>query len=177
LRSCGIAGCHGGKAAVAYDRVPPHRFAVRGSGLRRGHRHAVLLVDEEGPTRIALERQLILRDVEVLCARHGRAALQMLSLGILPCLVLVDSGKPSVAGTELRRALLYTESYRHLPVQLFDSAAVRAPAALAEAMDEVRRTLAYGCAFLSVFHREATPRAPQLPAQRPPYLRGRRPER
>ena len=137
----------------------------------------MLLVDEEGPTRIAIERQLILRDVEVFCARHGRAALQMLSLGILPCLVLVDAGKPSVAGSELRRALLYTEAYRHLPVQLFDTVAVRSPALLAEAMDEVRRGLAYGCPFLSVFHREAKPRAPQLPALRPPHGRNRRPER
>lgn len=137
----------------------------------------MLLVDEEGPTRIAIERELLLRDVEVFCARHGRAALQMLSLGILPCLVLVDAGKPGVAGSELRRGLLYTEAYRHLPVQLFDAAAVRSSAGMAEAMGEVRRGLASGCAFLSVFQRAATPRAAQLPSARPPHVRARRPER
>lgn len=52
----------------------------------------------------------------MLPARHGRAALQLLTLGIRPCVILVDVAKPSVAGTEFRRALSYEPAFCGIPV-------------------------------------------------------------
>ena len=51
-------------------------------GRMRGHRHTVILVDDEGEMRDGLRDHLIATGVDVLCARHGRAALQLVALGI-----------------------------------------------------------------------------------------------
>lgn len=82
----------------------------------RRHQHAVLLVDDDGETRAAVRARLEEIGMEVVCARHGRAALQLLSLGIAPCAMLVDVVKPQVAGAELRRALQYDAALRVIPV-------------------------------------------------------------
>lgn len=82
----------------------------------RGHRHGVLLVDEEGDLRDAVQELLTRRGLEVLSARHGRAALQLIALGFRPCVILVDLRKPSVAGAEFRRAQQYDPGLREIPV-------------------------------------------------------------
>lgn len=70
----------------------------------RGHRHTIILVDDEGEARDALRDHLVAMEVDVLCARHGRAALQLTALGIRPCAFLVEVESPAVAGAELLRA-------------------------------------------------------------------------
>jgi CheY-like chemotaxis protein len=82
----------------------------------RRHRHEVVLVDEEGTHRVALAARLMAEGFTVLPARHGRAALQLLTLGIRPCAILVDVVKPSVAGAEFRRALSYEPTFWGMPV-------------------------------------------------------------
>jgi CheY-like chemotaxis protein len=82
----------------------------------RRHRHEVILVDEESTHRSALAARLTDEGFTVLPARHGRAALQLLTLGIRPCVIVVDVLKPSVAGTEFRRALSYEPTFTDIPV-------------------------------------------------------------
>src|SRR5690348_542634 len=91
----------------------------------RGHRHTLILVDDEGENRNTLRDQLIADGVDVLCARHGRAALQLVALGIRPCAFLVDVESPNVAGAELRRALQYDARLRDVPVGVLPSARER----------------------------------------------------
>jgi len=82
----------------------------------RRHRHEVILVDDESAQRMALVARLTAEGFTVLPARHGRAALQLLALGIRPCVILVEVTKPSVAGAEFRRALSYEPAFCGIPV-------------------------------------------------------------
>jgi len=91
----------------------------------RGHRHTFILVDDEGECRDALRDRLVADGAEVLCARHGRAALQLVALGIRPCAFLIDVESPSVAGAELRRALQYDARLRSVPVGVLPPARQR----------------------------------------------------
>jgi len=142
-------------------------------GVCRGHRHSVLLVDEDAAARSLLEMRLLLADFDVTCARHGRAALQLLALGIYPCVILVDVAKPSVGGTELRRALLYGDQIRRIAVQ-----ALPAPGgsfalknSVADVVSGVREVAARECPYVAVFRRAPLERRSAARAERPPRVR------
>ncbi len=133
----------------------------------------MLIVDEDAAGRSLLEMRLLLADFDVTCARHGRAALQLLALGIYPCVILVDVVKPSVGGSELRRALLYGEQFHRIAVQAMP--AVDGHGALksgvAEIVDGVLGVADRECPYVAVFRR--APLAPRsvLGAVRPPRSR------
>jgi CheY-like chemotaxis protein len=124
----------------------------------RGHRHTVILVDDEGEGRDALRDHLMAMGVDVLCARHGRAALQLTALGIRPCAFVVDVESPAVAGAELRRALQYDAVLRLVPVGVLPSRRVRASRS-GPAIDvaELLRAAGQYCPDLVAFRRLATP--------------------
>lgn len=117
--------------------------------------------------------RLLLADFDVTCARHGRAALQLLSLGIYPCVILVDVVKPSVGGTELRRALLYRDQFRRIAVQALPP--VEGPAALkagiADVVESVQGVAARECPYVAVFRRAPLERRSLGRAVRPPLVR------
>lgn len=117
--------------------------------------------------------RLLLADFDVTCARHGRAALQLLALGIYPCVILVDVAKPSVGGTELRRALLYGDQIRRIAVQ-----ALPAPGgsfalknSVADVVSGVREVAARECPYVAVFRRAPLERRSAARAERPPRVR------
>jgi hypothetical protein len=123
----------------------------------RGHRHTVILVDDEGEMRDGLRDHLIATGVDVLCARHGRAALQLVALGINPCAFLVDVESPGVAGAELRRALQYDASLRHIPVGVLPPLRQRiARPGPAIDVDELLRAATQCCTDLVAFRRPAS---------------------
>jgi CheY-like chemotaxis protein len=134
----------------------------------RGHRHTVLIVDDEGAERDAVRDRLVAMGMEVLAARHGRAALQIISLGIRPCVILIDVVKAGVAGNELRRALQYDPGLRSIPVVVLPEAPARHGNAT-EAVDVQALLAASGmlCLELLGFRRPPTPRAPRATALRP----------
>ncbi len=121
----------------------------------RGHDHVVLLVDDDGETRDAIRDHLASIGTEVFCARHGRAALQLIALGIAPCVIVVDVVKPSVAGTEFRRALQYDVALRDIPV------AVITCDRLLDAVDfdHLRTAASEYCPHEASLRRDATPRS------------------
>lgn len=122
----------------------------------RGHRHTVILVDDETGAREAIRAQLEAKGAEVLCARHGRAALQLVALGMRPCAFLVDVESPGVAGAELRRALQYDAGLRHVPVGVLPPLRLRVGRGAAVDVDELLRAATLGCDELVAFRRPAT---------------------
>ena len=97
-------------------------------------------MDDESSHRTALAARLTEEGFTVLPARHGRAALQLLTLGIRPCVIVVDVLKPAVAGTEFRRALSYDPAFEGTPVLVMKALAPldpqsSTPSAFARAFD------------------------------------------
>jgi CheY-like chemotaxis protein len=136
----------------------------------RGHRHLVVLVDDDGPARDRVRDLLLARGIDALGARHGRAALQLLALGIRPCALFVDLDKPAVAGAELRRALQYDPRYRAIPVGVLPPPSQRdgdGPDALPAVLGAVLRA----CPELQAFRRPPTHGGPCVAAVRPPRRR------
>jgi CheY-like chemotaxis protein len=123
----------------------------------RGHRHTVILVDDESDARDAIRAQLESKGADVLCARHGRAALQLVALGMHPCAFVVDVESPAVAGAELRRALQYDPALRHVPVGVLPSLHGRNGRTLAPLdVDEILRAATQCCQELVAFRRPPT---------------------
>ncbi len=144
---------------MQFRRPTPYPRSVRSlcSGSMRGHCHTIILVDDEGEGRDTLRDHLIERGVDVLCARNGRAALQLTALGIRPCAFLVDVESPSVAGAELRRALQYDATLRFVPVGVLPPPRARA-ARSGPPIDvaELLRAAGQCCADLVAFRRPAS---------------------
>ena len=84
----------------------------------RHHRHLLLLVEDEGVFRDQLADLLAAHGFVVVCARHGREALQLLAAGTRPCLILLDLMKPKLAAAEFRRAQSYDAGLSDIPVAL-----------------------------------------------------------
>jgi hypothetical protein len=142
----------------------------------RGHRHLVIVVDAEGAERDAVSDHLLAHGIEALAARHGRAALQLLALGIRPCAMLVDVEKPSVAGAELRRALQYDPVGRTIAVGVLPPGRLRLHSGDGEpglSLATVLASVLRSCPELAAFRRPASHGEPRLPAVRPPSVRGR----
>jgi CheY-like chemotaxis protein len=141
-----------------------------GRGLCRGHRHSILIVDEDAASRSFLEMRLLVADFDVSCARHGRAALQLLQLGIFPCVILVDVAKASVGGSELRRALIYGEEFRRIVVKTLPTIGSRTvrDSDVADVVAGVVRVTRAECPYLTIFQRPASQRQTIVSAVRPP---------
>jgi CheY-like chemotaxis protein len=131
----------------------------------RRHRHEIILVDDESTHRTALAMRLTDAGFTVLPARHGRAALQLLRLGIRPCVIVVDVMKPAVAGAEFRRALSYEPTFAGIPVLVLK--------ALAPLDQQTSTPLAFARAFDVRALRERADQAcpPSAGFRRPPSYR------
>lgn len=116
----------------------------------------VILVDDETGAREAIRQELESKGAEVLCARHGRAALQLVALGLRPCAFLVDVESPGVAGAELRRALQYDNGLRHVPVGVLPPIRQRLARGVVVDVDELLRAATQCCEDLVAFRRPAT---------------------
>src|SRR4051812_17075886 len=81
--------------------------------MKRGH---VLVVDDDRPLREALSDGLALEGYEVVSVADGQAALDHLSRGERPCLILLDLMMPIMDGKTFRRAMLDDLTLPEIPV-------------------------------------------------------------
>jgi CheY-like chemotaxis protein len=145
----------------------------------RRHRHLLLLVEDEGVFRDQLEELLVTHDFAVVCARHGREALQLLSRGIRPCLILLDLMKPKLAAAEFRRAQSYDAELRNIPVALLPVAMGAAPHRLGAYdylkglidLERLHAAAQQSCWRDRAFHREGGRRMTVTRSRRPPHVR------
>jgi CheY-like chemotaxis protein len=84
------------------------------SGL--GETKTILVVDDERDVREALELSLSLEGYQVVTARHGREALDLLERGLRPSLVLLDLMMPVMNGRDFLAALRGQPEFDQLPV-------------------------------------------------------------
>lgn len=66
-----------------------------------GHRHRILIVDDDADTRAALKNLLELRGYEARVSANGYVALRSLEMNDAPCLVLLDIWMPVMDGMSL----------------------------------------------------------------------------
>jgi CheY-like chemotaxis protein len=139
----------------------------------KGHRHGILLVDEDDAFRAEVRDLLDARGMAVMPARHGRAALQLCALGFEPCLIIVDVHKPSVAGAELRRALQYDARLRAIPVFVLplNDGQRHDPTTAVIDVAGMLRAADRDCPLTIGFRRPPTERGQRRLAARPPYVR------
>jgi CheY-like chemotaxis protein len=146
----------------------------------RRHRHLLLLVEDEGVFRDQLEDLLAAHGFGVLCARHGREALQLLACGMRPCLILLDLLKPKLAAAEFRRAQSYDAELRNIPVALLPVAIVGGGPHRLGAFDHLQgfvdvehlhHAAQQSCLRDRAFHREGGRRTTVTRARRPPHVR------
>lgn len=88
---------------------------------RKGPRRPVMIVDDDDDIRRALEELLRLRGYAVVSAWNGQRALDKLSLGVRPQLILVDLEMPVLDGLQFREAQLKRPEVAHLPVAMYSA--------------------------------------------------------
>ena len=88
-----------------------------------GHRHTVLVVDDDRDTREALATYLRGEGCLVVEAADGEQALSWLSRGIDPCLVLLDLLMPGVDGWRFRAIQRDNPGVAGIPVAVISGAA------------------------------------------------------
>lgn len=146
----------------------------------RRHRHLLLLVEDEGVFRDRLEDLLVAHGFAVVCARHGREALQLLGRGIRPCLILLDLMKPKLAAAEFRRAQSYDAELRNIPVALlpvsFESGGPHRLGSFDHLKDLIDMERLHAAAEQScwrdrAFSRDGSRRATVTRSRRPPHVR------
>lgn len=79
-------------------------------------RHTVLVVDDEPAVRQMFEDILTGEGSEVVSAVDGRAALELLSDGAQPCVILLDLMMPRMNGWQFAAELREDSSLRKLPL-------------------------------------------------------------
>ena len=111
------------------DGPGPRRTSAEGRDLGPETGFVVLVVEDEPDTLEAVAELLEAEDVEVLRARHGREALDLLEDGARPSLILLDLRMPVMDGWELCRRLASDPRFAEIPVAIVTaSASVDAPA-------------------------------------------------
>ena len=81
-----------------------------------GHRHAILVVEDDYDTREALVLLIASVGMDVVEAANGREALDRLRGGFRPCFILLDMAMPVMNGAAFRRAQLADPALAHIPV-------------------------------------------------------------
>ena len=81
-----------------------------------GHRHAVLLIEDEYDMREALAVFIASYSMDVVEAANGREALDRLRGGFRPCFILLDMAMPVMNGAAFRRAQLADPTLAGIPV-------------------------------------------------------------
>ena len=96
----------------------PSRWRSATVIVMTAHRHAVLVVDDTADTRDAMATLLDVLGCEAHTAASGRAALDVLRGGVVPCLILLDVMMPDMDGAEFRRIQRADPALRDIPVVL-----------------------------------------------------------
>lgn len=81
-----------------------------------GHRHTILVVDDQADSGDALGLALEEHGFRVQVAHDGQEALDALEHGLRPCLVIVDLMMPRMDGWEFRQRQLSNPQLADLPV-------------------------------------------------------------
>ena len=77
---------------------------------------SVLVVEDDAATRRGYVKLLVRDGLEVIEARDGQHALDLLESGIRPTVVLLDLSLPRVSGRELIDQLHSDPNFRHVPI-------------------------------------------------------------
>ena len=77
---------------------------------------SVLVVEDDAATRRGYVKLLVRDGLEVIEARDGQHALDLLDSGIRPTVVLLDLTLPRVSGRELIDQLHSDPNFRHVPI-------------------------------------------------------------
>ena len=83
-----------------------------------GHRHTVLIVDDDPDVREALATYLRGEGCLVVEAEDGAVALRALARGVDPCIVLLDLMMPGVDGWQFRAAQRREQGVAGIPVAI-----------------------------------------------------------
>ncbi len=83
-----------------------------------GHRHTVLVVDDDPDVREALATYLRTEGCLVVEAEDGEVALNALARGVDPCIVLLDLMMPGVDGWQFRAAQRREQGVAGIPVAI-----------------------------------------------------------
>jgi CheY-like chemotaxis protein len=86
--------------------------------MERGESQAILVIDDDSELRESLAFLLVLKGYEVITARDGREALQILRGGSRPCLIVLDLMMPEMDGFQFRRAQLEDPALAKIPLVL-----------------------------------------------------------
>jgi CheY-like chemotaxis protein len=102
--------------------APPDGGAPDHDGIRRiGHRHALLLVEDNPDLRAAVSTLLKLEGFQVSTAANGAQALEWLAQSPPPCLILLDLMMPVSNGWDFRRQQLESRELTAIPTVLFSA--------------------------------------------------------
>ncbi|MGD9765948.1 MAG: response regulator [Candidatus Binatia bacterium] len=84
------------------------------------HDHpTVLLIDDNPDVRVAMREWLRLDGYRVADAWNGRDALEQLSGGLHPCVILMDLNMPVMNGFEFRQEQLRRPDISHIPIVVY----------------------------------------------------------
>ena len=84
--------------------------------MAAGHRHTILLVDDDEDARTGVAELLRLDGYEIFEAADGQEALRDLRGGLRPCLVLLDLNMPGTSGWQFRALQLLDRRIADIPV-------------------------------------------------------------
>jgi PAS domain S-box-containing protein len=112
---------------VSLPRATPDRPAVpepaATGAAAEGDRRLVLIAEDDDDIRDVIGDVLEVAGYDVVAARNGREALDMLARGLRPCLILLDLMMPVMSGWELLDALRADGDLERLPVVILSAAA------------------------------------------------------
>ena len=101
--------------------------------------HSVLLVEDDDFIRQEISEALRDEGYRVVTAAHGREALQALSDGVVPSVVLLDLMMPVMNGWEFLKAFKREEKYACVPVVILSAFADRATIIGGDAISVLRK--------------------------------------
>jgi CheY-like chemotaxis protein len=112
---------------------------------------SVLVVEDDADIRSALVTILSEEGYEVLSARHGREALEVLRGGARPDVILLDLMMPVMNGADFRVAQLADPALAHIPVVVLTAAGTAREAAHAlRAADAFAKPFELGALLSSI---------------------------
>src|SRR5438874_582478 len=110
-------------AAIGHHECP--RVAFGGNAMPR----CVLLVEDDEDIRETLTEILRAEDYDVVPAKHGAEALDLLSKGVHPCVAVVDLMMPVLSGWELIGLMRADQMFSSIPIVVTSAFTDKAPSA------------------------------------------------
>ena len=84
----------------------------------RGHRHSVLLIEDNADLREAFVALAAAAGLKPVACADGHEALQQLKDGLQPCLILLDLAMPGMNGLAFRQEQLKDPNLADIPVAI-----------------------------------------------------------